>query len=76
MQNNYLENKPKLIITIFKYDKNSGGNGILPNMIKHINKLFNDPVIYSYIFLDDSDTGPNPSRDEYFFLLKIPLYNH
>ena len=48
--NQYLENNSlKFIFTIFQFDKNSGGNSIIPNMIKSINKLYSKPIIYYYI---------------------------
>ena len=42
----YLTENKKLIFTIFPYDKNSGGNSIIPDMIKCINKLYIEPIIY------------------------------
>jgi len=57
--------EPKLIFTIFTYDKNSGGNSIVPNMIKHINKLFNEPVIYTYILFQGDELKNISSKKDY-----------
>ena len=56
----------KIIFPIFPYDKNSGGNSIVPNMIKNINKLFKEPVIYVFILGEN-----NYSEDE-----NLPLATH
>jgi hypothetical protein len=47
--NEIINDNIKLIFTIFPYDKNSGGNSIIPSMIKDINKLYNKPIIYVFI---------------------------
>lgn len=45
----------KIIIFVgFKPDKNSGGNSIVPCIIKNINKLYTIPIIYFYILLNEN----------------------
>ena len=45
----YFTMDKKLIFAGYLPDKNSGGNSILPNMIKSINKLYKIPIIYFFI---------------------------
>ena len=58
--------EPKIIFTIYTYDKNSGGNSIIPNMIKHINKLFDKPVIHIYILFRDDELKNIFNINHYF----------
>jgi len=60
-----LENNVKLIFVGFPYDKNSGGNSIIPNMIKSINKLYEKPIIHFFI-LDLNES----TAEEYYAKMK------
>ena len=64
MQN--LNENIKLIFTMLPFDKNSGGNSLIPHMIKKINKLYDRPIIYVFIL----NLPEHLTREAYYSQMK------
>ena len=57
--------KHKIIFAGYVPDKNSGGNSIIPNIIKNINKLYKTPIVFFYI-IDTWRFKQKNTREEIF----------
>lgn len=77
--NEIINDNIKLIFAGFPYDKNSGGNSVIPHMIKSINRLYKKPIIFFFI-LNLPETEKMTS-EEYYTKMKtfeesdLPIVN-
>ena len=60
----------RIIFAGYIPDKNSGGNSIIPNIIKNINKLYKTPIIFFYI-LDIERLKILTTREDFFNAMHI-----
>jgi hypothetical protein len=65
----------KLIFVGYLPDKNSGGNSIIPSMIKHINKLYKCPIVY-FFMLDIGREKPITSEMQMYNEMKAYEEEH
>ena len=55
--------KSKIIFYSFPFDKNSGGNSLVVKLVKHINSLYKEPIIYVFIDFDFHNTYVNSIKN-------------
>jgi len=59
-------NNPVIIFAAYEPDKNSGGNSMIPYMIKEMNKSYKEPIVYFYISFNRSFKNTNDMWNEMY----------